>query len=122
MSIGRWIEARVAGICSSRSKVIARIKTSTKDAMPFTKLQLEDSWAKTRLEGGEQLYILTQEVQEGHTCYINDRNTNIVVVSPAEFVTVTDVAQAVKCERRGALSAIFKSQRPLTYPQYKGRR
>ena len=120
-SIGTWIEGRITGICSSRSKIIASIRTDGSfKGVTIAKIQLEDSWATTRLRGGDHINVLLQDRQEGSTCFLNDKNSKFVIVNPSELVTVTDVAQGVRCQRRGALGAIFKSELPLTYPQFKG--
>ena len=114
-----WIKCRVLNSVRSTRQVLVEVAVISQPGERRQKIILLDSWMETSLKRGTILNLYG-EADSQKKMVFSDSTQCLVVKHPDILVTVTEIAQGIHCERKGALKSIFKRSGPSTYWQFRG--
>ena len=114
------MSGRVRSTMTSRNKVIADVAVDA-DPRSIQKIILLGEWAKMSVNTGDDINVLLPRDHSG-TVTVTDDSMCLVVPNPDRIVTVTEIASAIACRRRGGLSALLRTPGVTeTYAQFRGK-
>ena len=116
---GKWIVGAAGHVATTTTRTVCQLLGGEGFV---EKLHLGDEWRSTAIKRGDKLNAWIDDEVINKTLTLSRRSRSVLVVHPEVMVTVTEVAAAVECARKGALSAVFKTTaEDLTYAQYRGK-
>ena len=116
----QWIRGCFKASVRSSRQVMVDVEILEPAGCQVKRLQLQGTWTEVKICKDTEFAAFALETNV-KTVEISEQNTALLIVHPDESVAVTDVAQSVFCERKGALKGIFgRKSHPLTYWQFRG--
>ena len=116
----KWIRGQFKASIRSSRQVMVEVEILEPPDCPVRRIRLQGSWTEVKVNRGAEFAAFTMDATVA-TIEISEENNALLIAHPNELVAVTDVAQSLFCERKGALKGIFgRRSQPLTYWQFRG--